>query len=721
MKEIRNSLTKSISKLKSSKSEIIMNNFMFKDSEIVSNNILEKIISLVISQAFERMIQRNIPNFCIMQMMHKLDTILDIQYIKHDKDDLNQKIKVTKNKSEKLLLYKNNEQSDILLLTDEKKLNRKLNNSEIIHDYELIRDLNLYSSNVFGNKTVLNILNKKNVNIPKNNNDLSFSTSNKIQGIKDKKIVEPEIDNFWDTISQPKATKIDRGASTQIKIDTETYKNKKYRHIKNIIKEEDHNNEQLENTTNNNNLLQKRKIKKSIIRDIGTKGKKLRIKMSIPTDLPSFDIESDRLGINEENESIKNLRKEYEQELALKKEKEEKEKKLLKQKQLLELEEENNNKKKFMNSKVNTVKIRPIKIENLIAEFQDLKSHTKEIAKITDSNIESYYTKNRSKHIEVEVNENPSYQFSDERTDRKRKKIINQSNNNLINLNNINIKKIKPEKNISDRSGSKYASGSNFNLMKLECGVNLTENRKKKSGGKNFFEKYGKFSFELYKSKLNNTMSGNFLGKDFKEMMNDSMKKEEDNNQIKSNFKGFKKKKSILIKQKSDYDANIENIEIDNNTNNYLKMKTKNLKVVMNNLDLMKDFELNIDKTNNYMPKTKYNFFKNTINNNFQKNKKDLRDINDFNKTVLKNDFWGEPNNSNTKENFYTRQPFRFFHKKNINFPIIEFKRERLPPIYTSKLYNNSMIKNRSTINLEKEKIRNFSRDNINDDEKSRF
>ena len=311
MKEIRNSLTKSISKLKSSKSEIIMNNFMFKDSEIVANNILEKIISLVISQAFERMIQRNIPNFCIMQMMHKLDTILDIQYIKHDKDDLNQKIKVTKNKSEKLLLYKNNEQSDILLLTDEKKLNRKLNNSEIIPDYELIRDLNLYSSNVFGNKTVLNILNKKNVNIPKNNNDLSFSTSNKIQEIKDKKIVEPEIDNFWDTISQPKATKIDRGASTQIKIDTETYKNKKYRHIKNIIKEEDHNNEQLENTTNNNNLLQKRKIKKSIIRDIGTKGKKLRIKMSIPTDLPSFDIESDRLGINEENESIKNLRKEY--------------------------------------------------------------------------------------------------------------------------------------------------------------------------------------------------------------------------------------------------------------------------------------------------------------------------------------------------------------------------------------------------------------------------
>ena len=57
MKEIRNSLTKSISKLKSSKSEIIMNNFMFKDSEIVANNILEKIISLVISQAFERMIQ----------------------------------------------------------------------------------------------------------------------------------------------------------------------------------------------------------------------------------------------------------------------------------------------------------------------------------------------------------------------------------------------------------------------------------------------------------------------------------------------------------------------------------------------------------------------------------------------------------------------------------------------------------------------------------------
>ena len=94
---------------------------------------------------------------------------------------------------------------------------------------------------------------------------------------------------------------------------------------------------------------------------------------------------------------------------------------------------------------------------------------------------------------------------------------------------------------------------------------------------------------------------------------------------------------------------------------------------------------------------------------------------NEINKTVMKNDFWGEPDNTNTKDNFYTKQPFHFFHKKNNNFPIFGLKRERLPPIYTSKLHNNSMSKNKSGIDFQKEKIRNLSRDNINDEEKSPF
>ena len=219
-------------------------------------------------------------------------------------------------------------------------------------------------------------------------------------------------------------------------------------------------------------------------------------------------------------------------------------------------------------------------------------------------------------------------------------------------------------------------------------------------------------------------MSDNFMVKGLKEMMDNSIKEEDENeNKIKANLKGFNRKKSILIRQKSDYNANMEmDNKIDNNANNYLNIKTKNLKIVMNNLDLMKDFELNIDRTNKYMPKTKYNFFKSkNINQNFKKNKKDLRDINDFNKTVMKNDFWGEPDNTNTKDNFYTKQPFHFFHKKNNNFPIFGLKRERLPPIYTSKLHNNSMIKNKSGIDFSKEKIRNLSRDNINDEEKSPF
>ena len=722
MRRSINSLSKSTSKLKSPRSEEIINNFLFKESEIVAKNIIEKVISLVISTTYDKMIEKKIPNFCIMKIINKLDKIIDIQFIKHDKDDLGQKRNMIKTKSEKLILYKSNEQNN-LLLTEEKIMNKKLNESLDFPNYELINDLNLYGSSSLGNKTVLNILSKTKINIQKKRNDLSFSSDNKEQENNENKLDEPNImNNFWDTIFQPKTAKIDRGAATKIKIDKVTFKNLNSRCIEENIKEEDPNNKQLENKANNTKLVQKKKLKKIFKQEKESEKKDKKIKIQIPTDLPSFDIESEKLGIIEENETIKNLRKEYERRLLLKKEREEREKLLMKQRKLSELEEENNAKKKLVDSKVNTVKIKPIKIEKLVEEFQALKYHSKEISKVTDPNMASYSQRKKSK-IEIEINENPNYQFSDERTDRKRRKYINQSNNNLINPNS-NIKKIKKEKNFLEKSGSKYASGSNFDLMKLECGVNLTENRKKKSGGKNYFEKYGKFSFELYQSKLNNTMSDNFMVKGLKEMMDNSIKEEDENeNEIKPNLKGFNRKKSILIRQKSDYNANIEmDNKIDNNANNYLNIKTKNLKIVMNNLDLMKDFELNIDRTNKYMPKTKYNFFKSkNINQNFKKNKKDLRDINDFNKTVMKNDFWGEPDNTNTKDNFYTKQPFHFFHKKNNNFPIFGLKRERLPPIYTSKLHNNSMIKNKSGIDFSKEKIRNLSRDNINDEEKSPF
>ena len=36
--------------------------------------------------------------------------------------------------------------------------------------------------------------------------------------------------------------------------------------------------------------------------------------------------------------------------------------------------------------------------------------------------------------------------------------------------------------------------------MNLECGVNLTENNQKKSGGRDYLHKYGRFSFDIYEN-----------------------------------------------------------------------------------------------------------------------------------------------------------------------------------------------------------------------------
>ena len=163
MRRSINSLSKSTSKLKSPRSEEIINNFLFKESEIVAKNIIEKVISLVISTTYDKMIEKKIPNFCIMKIINKLDKIIDIQFIKHDKDDLGQKRNMIKTKSEKLILYKNNEQNN-LLLTEEKIMNKKLNESLVFPNYELINDLNLYGSSSLGNKTVLNILSKTKIN-----------------------------------------------------------------------------------------------------------------------------------------------------------------------------------------------------------------------------------------------------------------------------------------------------------------------------------------------------------------------------------------------------------------------------------------------------------------------------------------------------------------------------------------------------------------------------
>ena len=104
MKQNENILKKSRRKLRSSfDPNEIKNILILKESEIVVNSILEKIISFVISNINTNIIEKKIVNFCFSEMKHKLDTIIGLQFIKHDKDDLIQK-KFIKNKSQKKVI-----------------------------------------------------------------------------------------------------------------------------------------------------------------------------------------------------------------------------------------------------------------------------------------------------------------------------------------------------------------------------------------------------------------------------------------------------------------------------------------------------------------------------------------------------------------------------------------------------------------------------------------
>ena len=136
MKQNENILNKSISKLKLSKNKEIFNITIFKESEVVVRTILEKIISIVISKMFEKKVENKIANFCLLELKNKLDNIIDMQFIKHDKDDLSKK-KIFKNKSQKIMVNKNRNNEHFLLLTEEKAINKNLNQSQIIPDYEL--------------------------------------------------------------------------------------------------------------------------------------------------------------------------------------------------------------------------------------------------------------------------------------------------------------------------------------------------------------------------------------------------------------------------------------------------------------------------------------------------------------------------------------------------------------------------------------------------------
>ena len=748
-------------------SNIIIKCPFYNESELVSHYIIEKLISYVISELFKKEVERKISEYCYNDLLDILNDIKEVEFMEHDKDDLIKKHSLLDQISKTPKHNKNKLQSDLIPNLSEKYF---LNKSEIIRGYNLMKELDpnisyngsidikpLLSTedyNLYNKKKVMNILNRKNFkeikekdnnkfknNIKTKNIEEHFKNKNseqieKIERIESIKIENIPIDdnknnniiitseheclNNWNIIPQPNHSIIDRYASTKLKI--ENYIFKDYLLENNII--ENDNKDKIENKINNiSNIRNNRKLatkfektkkyQNNNFNNIKEKESSVKKKKKIiqMVEFPSYSLESEKTKRSEESEEIKEMRKMIEMfnQRNMEEIKEKKASKKIKEENSLKKE-----KKGFIGGNITVdikgkiVYVKPIQIESLIKEFKSMGSRSKEVGRIEDET----YVKKSFKNIKVEVN-NEDYFEQLEKLEKKRQN-TSKTNNSKKDTNKDKNKdtknESKTEKNKSSEiNGVKFASGSNFEIINLECGVNLTENKKKKTGGKDYFRKYGRCSFEIFQDQLHKTSSG-FYNID-NNLINIDINDENSKNKNDINL-------PVIIKKNEDEIKIMEH----NLTNNIMKVKTKNLKLALNNLDLIN--EKNLREENNIEDK-KIDILK---NNNIKEKKviKDLGEMNIFNKTLMKNKLWGDPNQTFQKymiRNYPIRPNQKYLIKEKSQNQLKMSPRRRLPPIQISmKSFEeyvnrtetgNFSVNKKSKKKLKDLKIKNLSKDSL--------
>ena len=227
----------------------------------------------------------------------------------------------------------------------------------------------------------------------------------------------------------------------------------------------------------------------------------------------------------------------------------------------------------------------------------------------------------------------------------------------------------------------------------METGVELTEDSKFKSGGKDFFKKFQRYSLENFENQQNRTVTANFYKK--KDLIDAS-----GNNTISNELKPIDEYKPLKTDENFHHNNNIyKNINLEpSKQNNLLHLKTKNLKLVLNELDLISEAE---EKEYKNFTRTHlgdmYNRNKTEENEN---NKKNLNDMNKFTKTLMGNSNWGSNMRILQGQNkFEGKRPVKIDSKqiqKEINKNPFNKKlpRSRLPPINNNNNNLNKTEKN---------------------------
>ena len=506
--------------------------------------------------------------------------------------------------------------------------------------------------------------------------------------------------NHWGTIMQPEAPSIDREAGTKIKYTKPILKLKKN---KDFVKEEfrireveEHStirnptlNEKKEKTNKKNNENKKKLIKTN--QNLKEPEKNVKKKKYMPIiEFPSEDLDPKIFTRENENFDLQQLRDDLEKELAEKKLelanrlKKEKEEQAL-EKALEEKRKELANKNVTVDIKGELVYIKSLDINKFMNDFSKSKTKCKDIKTIE---TESRNLQKKKKTLVVEKNPEALVDtLENDRPQKKKLKLKNQRKKSFVNEDKTQNSKMLGLLFFDRNKEPLISGGSNFDLMNPSCGVNLTEEQKTKSGGKDFFHQYNKYSIQVFEETLSKTISANL----YQNQMNNYL-----NNASSPNVMSLKKKKTLKDtmlysnKEKEEEKKIINKTE--NSANKILKesdgqllVKTNNLRMALSNLDLITEGD------EKHLLAKKGKRRRNIIKRkqfimDFNKQQlKNYEEINSFAKTLLGSENWGENigKKTNSKQNFRKpKKPVFDELKKELPFNILNhIPRKRLPPI----------------------------------------
>ena len=633
--------------------EIITNKFL-SESNTVVNEIIEKIISLVISTNFNNNVEKKISSSCFNYIKETMDSFLSSAFIPHDKDETYQ-------------------------------------DSFMQEKTELIPGIEAISKkNELSNMDIDNINNNSHTNTNLKLEE-QYYYNNFYHG-----------ENDWDLMDEPKSNHYDRYATTLIKMkEIEKEKNLKYQKNGEVLEEIDEESEKnsinKDKRDSNMKRTQIQRITNKIINNkkpnISNNSNNNRTKKKNLYDIMNqfsfHDLDdNDDIYVEPNDISIEKLRKEEQEKQKI--ENEEK-KDINKAKIEIEnkLREEAEKHRKYAGKKITVdangeiVVIRGIKLDKLSREFISLKTGTKLIRDEEKERKKKKKKKNQDDSIQDDKNMENNKEGTKKEEVEKNKISDNQSQKGFQKIKGSKLlPKIKnklkgPQKENNEdvvlskllkriEEGPIIPSGSNFDIMNMEVGVSLKENEKYKTGGKDFYHKYNKYSMANYNAQLKETTEVNSFLKTHAEVEN-PMTKSDINylgnlTDTYNSTGGFISHSNINKMNKNYMLSNFNTLSNFGLKGNLSLYKTKDLNSSLNpkmkvagNTSLLGSMEkLNlISERQEKLAKKSENLFKKNISNfsNYSSAKEivlpKLEEINKFTSEILTSDNWMTKNGIN--------------------------------------------------------------------------